>query len=507
MSYFGSGVKNQTKNDKLVFKEKIMDLYNIISNTKFIGIKNYRDIEIKALSCNSKEENPNGIYFCIKGLNNDGHKFAKEAIENGAVCLVVEKFVDENITQILVADVRKAMSQIAAEFYQTKNTKLKFVGITGTNGKTTTTFIIKDILSNLGKKVGLIGTEGIYYNDKVLPNNLTTPDPINLHKTISDMAKSACEFCVMEVSAHSIALNKVDDIFYDVVALSNITKDHLDFFLNMENYVKCKTSLFNSKNAKTAVVNLDAKYSKEVVKQADLECLTIGKSAKLQIGEISLNNSSTEFSVVYNNKQYKVKTNLMGDYNVHNLCLAMGCLIELGFNLKDIVKSINQTKFYIPGRLNFMDVDAKFNVVVDYAHTPDGIKNVLKTIKKLPIKKLITVFGCGGNRDKTKRSEMGNVSLSLSDYVVVTSDNPRDENPDTIIDDIVVGIDSKKMVRIVDRKSAIEYALSIAKDNDVVAILGKGNEDYQEIKGKKIPFSDYQVVNNYFKYKLKSEIY
>lgn len=484
-----------------------MNLYEIITNLKFIGIKNYKEMEIESLSCSSQEENKNGIFFCIKGLNNDGHKYASQAIENGAVCLVVEKFLDLPTTQILVENVRIAMSNISATFYQTNKSKMKFVGVTGTNGKTTTTFIIKEILSGLGKNVGLIGTEGIYYNSKTFSNNLTTPDPINLHKTIFEMQKAGCEYCVMEVSAHSIALNKVDDIFYDVVALSNITKDHLDFFLNMENYIKCKSSLFNSKNAKTAVINIDAKYCKDIVKKSNLECLTIGKLGNLKIEDIKQNKNASEILINYNNKQHKLKTNLMGEYNAYNLCLAIGCLIELGFNLKDITKQINQTKFYVPGRLNFMDVDANFNVVIDYAHTPDGIKNVLKAIKKMPIKKIITVFGCGGNRDKTKRNEMGNISLTNSDFVVVTTDNPRDENPETIIDDIVVGIDSKKMVRIVDRKSAIEYALSIAKENDVVAILGKGNENYQEIKGVKIPFSDYLVVDNYFKYKLKSELH
>ena len=483
-----------------------MNFYDIISNLKFIGIKNYKEMEINSLSCDSRDVNQNGIYFCINGLKNDGHKFAKEAIEKGAVCLVVEHYVDLPITQILVENVRSAMSKISATFYDTVNSKMKFVGVTGTNGKTTTTFIIKNILSNMGKSVGLIGTEGIYFNNQEYENQLTTPDPINLHKSISEMEKAGCEYCVMEVSAHAIALNKIDDIYYDVVALSNITKDHLDFFLNMENYIKCKSNLFNSKYAKTAVINTDAKYSKDIVKKSNLETLTIGKTATLKIEEINQTTKGNEFIVSYNNKQHKIKSNLIGEYNVYNLTLAIGCLLELGFSLKDIVKVVNQTKIVVPGRLNYVDFNADFNVVIDYAHTPDGIKNVLSTIKNTKVEKVITVFGCGGNRDKTKRNEMGKTALNNSDYVIVTSDNPRNENPNNIIDEIVQGIESKKMVRIVDRKSAIEYALSIAKKNDIVAILGKGNENYQEINGEKFPFSDYQVVENYFKYKLKSEL-
>lgn len=484
-----------------------MNFYDIISNLKFIGIKNYKEMEIQSLSCNTNEENKNGIYFCIKGLNNDGHKFANQAVEKGAVCLVVEKYLDMPVTQILVENTRGAMSQVSSIFYQTDKTNMKFVGITGTNGKTTTTFIIRDILKSLSKSVGVIGTEGIYINNEVLPNNLTTPDPINLHKIINQMSKEGCEYCVMETSAHAIALNKIDNIYYDVVAISNITKDHLDFFLNMENYIKCKASLFDSKHAKTGVVNIDAKYCKDIVKKSNLEILKIGKDANLKIEQINQSVKGNEFILNYNNKQHKIKTNLIGEYNVYNLTLALGCLLELGFNLKDLIKVVNQTNFSVPGRLNFIRTDENFNVIIDYAHTPDGIKNVLSTIKKMPIEKVITVFGCGGNRDKTKRNEMGQVSLNLSDYVIVTSDNPRDENPETIIDEIVSGIESKKMVRITDRKSAIEYALSIAKKNDVVAILGKGNENYQEIKGEKLPFSDYVVVENYFKYKLKSELH
>lgn len=484
-----------------------MNFYDIISNLKFIGIKNYKEMEINSLSCDTKEENKNGIYFCIKGLNVDGHKFATDAIKQGAVCLVVEKYLDLGVTQILVENTRSAMSEISSIFYQTDKSKMKFIGITGTNGKTTTTFIIKGILKSLGKSAGLIGTEGIYINDELLPNNLTTPDPINLHKTINKMEKCGCEYCVMEASAHAIALNKIDNIYYDVVGLSNITKDHLDFFLNMENYIKCKAGLFDSRHAKTGVVNTDAKYTKDIVKKSNLEILTIGKDAGLKIEEIKQSVKGNEFVLNYNNKQHKIKTNLIGEYNVYNLTLALGCLLELGFNLKDISKVVNQTKFSVPGRLNFINTSENFNVIIDYAHTPDGIKNVLSTVKKMPVNKLITVFGCGGNRDKTKRSEMGQVALGLSDYVIVTSDNPRDENPEMIIDEIVAGIESKKMVRITERKSAIEYALSIAKNNDVVAILGKGNENYQEIKGEKIPFSDYTVVENYFKYKLKSEIH
>lgn len=483
-----------------------MKLYDLISNLKFIGIKNYQEQEIDSLTCDSKEKVEKGIYFCIKGLKVDGHDFASESIKNGAVCLVVERYLDLPNTQILVENVRSTMSHISSVFYETYKSKMKFIGITGTNGKTTTTFLIREILMKMGKKVGLIGTEGIYINSLMLPAKLTTPDPINLHKTISDMENNGCEFCVMEVSAHAIALNKIDDINYDVVGLSNITKDHLDFFLNMENYVKCKASLFDVKHAKSGVINLDAKYCKDIAKKANIDITTIGKDADLKLLSSSQQMKSTSFKLELKGKQYSGATNLIGDYNISNVMMATAVLINLGFSIKDILNIIKTNEFIVPGRFNVLKTDSDFNVVVDYAHTPDGLKNIISTLKKLPHNKIITVFGCGGNRDRTKRSEMGDLAVSLSDYVIVTSDNPRDENPELIIADIVKNITSRNIVKITDRKSAIEYALSIAKPNDIVAILGKGNESYQEIKGVKTHFSDYEVVDNYFKYALKREM-
>jgi len=483
-----------------------MKLYDIISNLKFVGIKYYQDLDVQALTCKSEEKTDNGIYFCIKGTKVDGHEFAKQAIENGASCLVVERFLDIPITQIKVENVRLAMSYISSVFYETYKSKMKFIGITGTNGKTTTTFLLRTILSGMGKKVGLIGTEGIFINSLRLPAQLTTPDPINLHKTIKDMENNGCEYCIMEVSAHAIALNKIDNIYYDVVGLTNITKDHLDFFISMENYIKSKASLFDYRHAKTGVINMDAKHSKEIAKKSSIEVLGVGKSGDFKLTEVNQSVKGSEFKIEYNNKKYSFKTNLMGEYNISNSIMAIACLYNLGIELKDIVKVYNNTKFFVPGRFNFLETNSKFSVVVDYAHTPDGIKNILKALKKLTSKRIITVFGCGGDRDKTKRPEMGEIACSNSDYVIVTSDNPRSENPEMIIDDIVRDLTHTNLVRISNRKSAIEYALSIAKEGDIVALLGKGAETYQEIKGVKHHFSDYEVVDNYFKYSTKDEL-
>ncbi len=477
-----------------------MKLYDIISNLKFTGIKYYQDIDIDSLTCNSEERVNKGMYFCIKGLKNDGHDFAEKSVQNGAVCLVVERFLDIPVPQILVENVRATMSYISSIFFETYKSKMKFIGITGTNGKTTTTFLIREILTKLGKKVGLIGTEGVYINSLLLPSSLTTPDPIELHKLIKDMENNACEYCVMEVSAHAIALNKIDNIYYDVVGLSNITKDHLDFFITMDNYMKCKASLFDYHHAKLGVINLDAKYSKEIAKKSNIDIFTLGKDGDMKLIKTTQTLKGSDFKFEYNGKIYDCHTNLMGEYNVSNVMMAISCLVKLGFNLRDILSVIKSNDICVPGRFNVLNINANYNVVIDYAHTPDGIKNVLSTIKRLPVNHVITVFGCGGNRDKTKREEMGKVAIDNSDMVIVTSDNPRDENPDMIIDDIVRNLDSKNLYRITDRRSAIEHALLLAKDNDVIAILGKGAETYQEVKGVKYHYSDYETVDNFFKY-------
>ncbi len=472
-----------------------MKFYNIISNLKFIGIKNYQDLEIDSLSCRYQEKCTNSIFFCIKGHTQDGHNFATKAIENGAVCLVVEKFLDLPITQILVENTRKAMSYISAVFFQTYATKMKFIGITGTNGKTTTTFLLREILSAMGHNVGLIGTEGTYINNLMLPPALTTPDPIDLHKLISDMNNNGCEYCVMEVSAHSIALNKIDNIIFDVVGLTNITKDHLDFFINMENYRKCKYSLFNLSHAKCGIVNVN--YQIKNVQQ-NFELLTFGEAGDFNLLSTMMDFDGTNFKFQFGDKIYDCHTNLVGQYNVLNLLLAISVLKKLGFEIEDVLKLVQKATFNVPGRFNLLKTTANFNVVVDYAHTPDGIKNILQAINELPVKRIITVFGCGGDRDKTKRPEMGRVACQLSQIAVVTTDNPRTENPSLIIDQIVEGLPKEKFVRIEDRKTAIEYALTIAEKDDVVVILGKGAENYQDVNGVKMFFSDYQVVDEFF---------
>lgn len=484
-----------------------MKLQQLIKNLQFKGIKNYKNLDIDGLTNDSNQATHNGVYFCLRGSRADGHNFASQAIQNGAVCLVVERFLDLNITQILVDNSRKAMSQISANFYEFDNSKIRFIGITGTNGKTTTSFVLKQLLEKLGHKVGLIGTEGAYIGNFRLPSSLTTPDPINLHKIIHDMDENEVEYVVMEVSAHAIALNKVDSIMYDVVGITNITQDHLDYFVNMDNYAKAKANLFTSSHAQKAVINIDTKYTKNIAKQTSLPHKTISMlgEADVTVQEQSFDCEHTKAVINIDEQDYMLSSNLIGEYNLANSLMAIELCASLGYPVAEVIKAYNSIEFEVLGRMNTLKIPASYSVIVDFAHTPDGLKQVLSTLKEIKKNRLICVFGCGGNRDTGKRPKMGEIASKLADFVVVTSDNPRYENPEQIIADINRGVNKNKSTSITNREDAINYALSIASLGDVVAILGKGNEQTQEINGIKHPYNDYDVVKKFFNLSTKND--
>lgn len=477
-----------------------MTIKDLLRNVDVTTVKNYENFEVESLACSTKEENPNGVYFCLQGSQVDGHDFYEQAVEQGAKCLVVERFLPTNVMQILVDNARKAMSQMSANFYELDNSRMKFVGITGTNGKTTTSFLVKSYLSKLGKRVGLIGTQGSYFDNMVLPTKLTTPDPIELYKLIHQMALAGIEYVVMEASAHAIALNKIDAINYDVVALTNITQDHLDYFKTMDNYARAKAKLFTPEHAKSAVVVTDDKYTQAIFDNTEIDKTSVSlyDEADVMLHGCELATRQTKAVINIGNGILPFTTNLVGKYNLSNSMLAVGILHQLGFSLEEIYGAISESNVKVPGRFNVLNVPADFSVVIDFAHTPDGLENVLKTIKELCKRRVICVFGCGGNRDSAKRPIMGEIAEKYADHVIVTSDNPRFENPSLIIKDITQNMHGNYEVEE-DRVQAIVRALSIAGRGDIVAILGKGAENYQEIKGVKMAYSDYDVVDEYFK--------
>ena len=474
-----------------------MNLENLIKNleAKVIGETN---LDILDITYNSKKVKKGSLFVCLCGENSDGHDFAKDAERNGAAAILCEKQVQVNIPQIVVSSTRKALSKVFSCFYDNPQNKLKIIGLTGTNGKTTTSSLIKSILEESGKKVGLIGTQGAFIGKQFFQTGLTTPDPQLLFKLLKQMVDFGVEYVVMEVSAHALALDKTEGIVFEVGVLTNLTQDHLDFFETMENYKRAKFKLFEGNKIKSAVLNFDDEFGRKLAETITVPFLSY-----------SLNNPSDVFAAKNGNKNGKnkfivnildnvfdVESNLIGEFNIYNSLAAASVAAMLGCSTKQIKNGLERL-LGVEGRLNRFNLSNGVVAFIDFAHTPDGIEQALNAIRELKFKQIITVFGCSGNRDKDKRHKMGQIAEKLSDYVVLTTDNPRFENPELILDDIEIGMEKTAHTRFVSREQAIEFALTLAKKGDCVAILGKGAETYQDINGVNVPYSDFEVVKNF----------
>ena len=450
---------------------------------------------------NSKSVQPGDLFFAIRGIQADGHKYIPNAVENGAAAIVAEQFSDNlPIPQIIVKDSRAALSMAAANYFGHPSKQLKVIGVTGTNGKTTTVYLLNQIFKSAGKSRGTIGTLGYSINDTFRSLNLTTPDSIQLQNILADMVSKDIEFVAMEVSAHALSLNRVDEINFNTGVFTNISQDHLDFYGDMDHYVAAKTRLFK-------IIPEDG-YR---ISNADDSCHEIfnnsGNAPLCQYAILSKKDFYWKKGVQYqsgisgiiatNNSEIPICSKLSGRFNLSNILAAVSTAVCLGIKPEYITDAFNKIR-YIPGRLQEIYKAGFPRTFIDYAHTPDAIINVLEALRDMVPSngKLITIFGCGGNRDKAKRPLMAQAASSLSDIAIITTDNPRFEEPEAIIDDAIEGFKpGRKYKRIVDRRQAIEFAVKNSTKNDIVAILGKGHEDYQDIKGKKYPFSDFQVVN------------
>lgn len=455
------------------------------------------DIDISGLAFDSGAVKAGDLFFCLVGGENDGHTFAADAVSRGAVALVVERRLALDCVQIEVPDARSALAQAAAAFYGYPTKRLKLIGITGTNGKTTTTYVVKSIIEAAGHCCGLIGTNAVEYADKKLPATLTTPDPIELHMTLRDMADAGVEYVVMEVSAHALKLNKVDGIMYEVAAFSNFSRDHLDFFGSMENYAAAKKSFFSLEHARRAVINVDDALGREIALENKLPIITYGVDNPADVFGIDLEMSAYGLSYVINMSDNigQIKFSLTGRFNMYNTLCAAAIAHALAFPLSAVIAGVRNVK-KIDGRFNIINT-AGCSVIIDFAHTDDGIANILSAIKEFAPARIITVFGCGGNRDKTKRAVMGKIVSQMSDYCFVTSDNPRFEPPQDIIDQIVNGIKeigNTNYEEIADRKAAIRAAMAMADKQDIVLIAGKGAERYNDVMGRLTPYNDEQYV-------------
>ncbi len=477
-----------------------MLLNKLIKNVE-CTVTGAENAEITHLTIDSRQCKNGSLYFAINGTKTDGHNFVKAAYESGAVAAVVEHEVDCPITQVIVKNTRIAMSYIAANFFENPSKNLKMIGVTGTNGKTSVSYMIKAIAEKAGICCGVIGTSGIYAGNKKLDIKIltsTTPDPIELQQALREMVDVGAKWCVMEVTAHALDLHKVCGISFVSSGFTNLTQDHLDYFLTMENYAKTKLRFFKSDLSSNGVININDDFSDTILEKADITCITYGidKKADIEAKNVEIGALKSSFTLQYQNEEHSVILNTTGLFNISNALCAIGCALKAGLNIDQCIRGIESFKS-VPGRFEAVDThNTGITVIVDYAHTPDGLENILSSINKFKKGRLICVFGCGGDRDAKKRPIMGKIAGELSDLAVLTSDNPRFEEPESIIDAIEEGIKKTecRYVRNADRKQAIEYALTEAKSGDVIAVCGKGDEDYQDINGEKHHFSDRETV-------------
>lgn len=485
----------------------LKDLYKAIGgniiNTQTIDWENW---EIGGLSQNTQSLKQGDIFFCLTGGNLDGHDFVNTAKEKGALALVVEREIKTDILQIIVEDSRIAMSQAAALFYGNPAEKLKIIAITGTNGKTTTAHMLASIFRKANKKVGVIGTLGIRYEDTFEASTLTTPDPISLHEIFSKMLQAGVEYVVMEASAHALYYHKLHGLVFSACIFTNFTQDHLDFFNTMQNYKEAKIRLFISKNCPLAIINADDETGMEIWRKRNIEqcgeTVLYGLDSPADTFAIVTYEAITSMRLLLNlsDELCAVSTCMIGRYNVYNALAAATCAHALNIEISSIAGGLSEL-CGVSGRLQYSCDCKGASIFVDFAHTPDGLEKSLSVLKKYCKGRLVCLFGCGGNRDKGKRTVMGETAARLCDFSVLTSDNPRYEDPLDILAEIEQGYRrvSCKYVVVPDRERAIAYALEYLSSGDILLVAGKGAETTQEIMGIKYPFDDNAIIKKILK--------
>ena len=485
-----------------------MKLKAILQDIEVIKTNADEGLEIKGITENSKKIKEGFIFVACRGARFDGNLFIDSAIQSGAACVVTDVIPASKVPYILVDDVRSTFSKMLSNFYSRPQESFRFsIGITGTNGKTSTSIMLKNIFEAAGLKVGLIGTMKYLigneeYNSESDGNHLTTPDSENFWSLLAMMRDKGVEALVMEVSSHALELGKISGMHFDVGVFTNLTRDHLDFHHDFENYKKAKAKLFSM--CDVGVVNEDDVASSYMITSA--KCPVKTYSIDKNSSDYTAKNTrlkgavGVEYELLTKDLIFRVKVNIPGKFTVYNSLAATSAALTLGIDCDTIIKGFMSTE-RIEGRIDRVDIDAPYSVIIDFAHTPDAMENVLKTVKDFAEKRIITLFGCGGDRDKTKRPIMGKMAVEMSDLVIITSDNSRTENTDDIIKDIVSGIDSgKKNYEVIpNREEAIHRAMDIASDGDVVLLLGKGHEEYEINETGKHPFSEREIVSKYFK--------
>jgi UDP-N-acetylmuramoyl-L-alanyl-D-glutamate--2,6-diaminopimelate ligase len=455
------------------------------------------DVGVMGLTYDSRAVTPGDMFFAVPGMAADGHTFLPDAIGAGAAAVCVQREVDLEVPSVVVSDVRRALARAAAEFYDHPASSLRLLGVTGTNGKTTTAFLLESILRAAGMTTGLIGTIETRVAGSSRPGVRTTPDSLDLQKLFADMREEGVDGVAMEVTSHGLALNRVEGVRFQAAAFTNLSQDHLDFHADMEDYFQAKRSLFTPEMLERGAVNVDDEWGRRLLGSTQVPCLGFGLSPEADVrGEVLRSDPSGSELLIStpNGSEMKVTTSLVGHFNVSNCLAAAATAIQAGLELESIERGLSQVAS-VPGRFEAVDAGQPFTVVVDYAHTPDSLDNVLKGARALAGEgRVICAFGCGGDRDRGKRPLMGAVVARLADYVIVTSDNPRSEDPIAIIDAIVEGVIAERGTGsdeiLPDRHEAIAAAIDEADPGDVVVIAGKGHESGQEFADRTIPFDD-----------------
>jgi UDP-N-acetylmuramoyl-L-alanyl-D-glutamate--2,6-diaminopimelate ligase len=444
-------------------------------------------VEVSALAYDNRVVEPGTVFFCVRGMTRDGHDFAPDAIARGAAALVVDHPLGLGVPEVRVPDVRAAMAPAAARLAGDPTARLKVVGITGTNGKTTTAFIVRSLLEAAGRRTGLLGTVSSVIAGVEAETERTTPEAIDLQRTFAQMLEGGDECCAMEVSSHALELHRADAIHWAVAVFTNLTQDHLDFHPDMDAYFAAKRRLFEA-GPRAAVVNVDDPYGRTLARDFEAVTIAIDRDADLRARDVRFGMTGSEFTV----DGLELRSPLPGRFNVLNVLCAVAVARALGVDDATIARAVPQAG-RIPGRFEPVDEGQPFAVLVDYAHTPDSLDNVLRAARQLADGRVLCVFGCGGDRDRGKRPEMGRIASELADVAIVTSDNPRSEDPEAIIAEIVAGMTGPLVEP--DRRAAIEQAVGAADEGDVVVIAGKGHEQGQEFAGGvKLPFDDVTVA-------------
>jgi len=477
-----------------------MNTTELLNRIPVIKIHGETNREVSEIVFDSRKAVENSLYAALKGTISDGHSFIDSAIEKGStviICEEIPKDLKEQVTYIKVKDSAKTLGQLASNFYGNPSESLELIGITGTNGKTSVTTLLFDIFKNLGFKSALISTVEYRIGDEIFPSTHTTPDVLTLNKILSKAVESGCEYAFMEVSSHGIHQNRTEGLHFQIGGFTNITHDHLDYHQTFDEYLKVKKRFFDElPETAVAITNIDDKNGNIVLQNTKAKKKTYalktladyhGKLLEVDFNGMLLNFNGKEFW-----------TTLTGKFNVYNLLLSFGISVELGFHEDDVLQAISKLQ-RVKGRFETIKSPTGIFFIVDYAHTPDALENILDSINEIRTKneRLITVFGCGGNRDHAKRPEMGKIASRKSTLAIITSDNPRNENPNEIIKEIEAGVEPQnfsKYTSIPDRKEAIKMAIKFAEPKDIILVAGKGHENYQEISGVKHHFDDKEVI-------------